>query len=427
MSKRDFQAQLLPLFERRRTEHGTRTIEDQIDQLYTGPAAGKYGWMPAIIYLLTRQYDKALSEAQRYLTTIEEIRGNNAEEMACGLLILKLIYTHLKRSEEAASLDEKFESIRNSIGDIPIHQIVTEALYEMAADYQRQDDPRSNQRAFVMACVTLALSVLMYERHLPMDLMTRLFLLFQSFGFTQNQWGWLTRRCDFRSTDFVGLISVLIDEGMFPSEATEARDLYESDSNDDQPSNEFEISRMKEQSWMTPAFSEGFLLSLAAGELSMRAELLLEEAGRWLRDLGGLSALVILFSSHSSGNHITVLEQDTSSEEKMAIFNTILGRRLAEYGADSVMALSFTTFRIQNRGTSLTPTLDSYNEEEISVEARDSKSYISGIQRIHRTPGRYELEDPVLSDTTDGCFSKFTFPVKPRTVKEPTQTAPERQ
>jgi hypothetical protein len=206
MSKTDLQGGLLPLFERRRTERGTRTIEDQIDHLHSGPTAGKHGWMPAIMHLLTRQYEKALSEGERYLTASEKIHGNNAEEVACGLLALKLIYRHLKRSKEATSLNERFDSIQDSIGDISIHETMIDAFYELALVYQRQDDLKSNRRAFTMACVTLALTVLVHEEHLPPELMRRLFLLFQSLGFAQDRWGWLIRRCDFRCTDFVGLI-----------------------------------------------------------------------------------------------------------------------------------------------------------------------------------------------------------------------------
>jgi hypothetical protein len=213
---------------------------------------------------------------------------------------------------------------------------------------------------------------------------------------------------------------------MFPSETTEVRGSSGSDCEDSIPAKEFEISRMKEQSLMTPAFKEDFLISLAEGELSMRVEQLLEEGSRWFRDLGGLSDIVILFSSHSSGNHITVLERNTSSNNKMEIFDMILDRRLAQYGADSAMVLTMETFRVEEPDMPLTPDLGFYAEEKIVVEARDSTSYLWGMQRIHRTLGGYESEEPVLFDTKSGWFSKLTFPVKPRIEKAPTRTDPER-
>jgi hypothetical protein len=256
--------------------------------------------------------------------------------------------------------------------------------------------------------------------------MTRLFLLLQSLGFAQDRWEWLIRRCDFRSTDFVGLISVLIDEGMFPLETNEVTDSSQSDSEDCNQGKEFDIFCLEEQSWMTPDFSDDFLISLTEGELSMRIEQLLEEGSRWFRDLGALSDVVILFSSDSSGNHITVLERDTSSDNKMEIFNRILDRTLAQYGADSAMAVALETCEIEEPDMPPTPDLGFYAGEKIVVEARDSKSHVWGIQRIHRTLGSYESEEPVLFDTKSGWFSKFTFPVKPRIEKALTRTDPER-
>lgn len=413
------------LFKSRRTERGKRKIEDSIDQLYTGPAAGKYGWMSAFMSLLTGQREKALSEGQRYLTASEKIQGNNLEEVACGLAVLKLIYTNMMRPEEAASTDERFESIRDQIGDVPIFRTMIEAFYELAVVYQGQDDPKSNQRAFIMACAALALSVLVYERHLPPELMERLFLLFRSLGFPSNCWGWLTRRCDRRSTDFVGLISVLIDEGMFPSETTESSEVSESDAKAGELPKDYEISRTIEQSWMSSGFSADFPISVAEGELSMRVEGLFEEFGRCLRDIGGLSPHVLLFSLQPAGTHIFVLEQDTSSEEKVDLFNRILGGTLAKYGANSVMVVTFSTFTVGRRDESLIPALGSDTGYDIHVEARDSKSYLSGIQRIRCTGGTYEFGEPVLSDTEDGSFSKFIFPAKPITEKPQQDTDPD--
>jgi hypothetical protein len=408
----------MKLFVRQRTERARQVIDDWAE-------TGQNRWMSALMYLCSGQPERALSEGQRCLTASEKIQGDNAQELACGLAVLKLIYTDMERPEEAASIDERFASIRDQIGDVPISRTMIEALYDLAVVHQGQDDPKSNQRAFLTGMTGLSLLVLVHNSFEQPELMDRFYRLFQSLGFPPNGWGWLTRRCDFRATDPVGLVSVLIDEGMFPSETNELPDLSQSDPIEGQSAKDYSINRLIEQSWMSSGFSEDFPMSVADGELSMRVERLFEECGRCLRYVGGLSAHVLLFSSHSTVNHIAVIERDTSSDEKSNLCDLIVGGLLAERGADSVMVVTWTNFTLRRRDKSLIPALQTDADIEISIEARDSKSYISGTQSVRRTLGRWEFHEPVLSEAEDGCLYKFTFPVEPLTEEPQQETDPD--
>jgi hypothetical protein len=405
----------MKLFARQRTERGRSIIEDWAENTKTL-------WMRVFIYLLTGEYEKALSLGQAYLAANQEIHADNVEEVGCGLAVLKLIYTHMTLPEEAASVDERFESIRDQIGDVPIFRRMIDAFYDLAVAYQGQDDPRNDQRAFLSAFAALALSVSVYKRLLPPELMGRLFVFFQDLGFPRNRWGWLTRRANFLHTDFVGLVSVLIEEGLFPSGTTELPYLSEPESADGKLGKNYEIARMLQQSWMSSGFTEDIAISLAEGELSTRVERLIDEGGRCLRDVGELSDLVLFFSSHSTGTHITILERDISSDERRSLSDRIFCGILAERGADSVMWLSLAGTTLSISDKSLIPLRDTDADEEIHVEARDSKSYIAGVQHVRRTSTACEFGEPILSDAEDGSFSKFTFPLKPITKKTEQKT-----
>lgn len=403
----------MKLFANRKTELWEQHIEDWGETF-------KKPWMRVFIQFMSGKHEKALSLGQ-------EIQADNIEEVACELAVLKLIYTHTMRPDEAASIDERFESIRDQIGDVPISHTMIEAFYDLAVAQQAEDDLGSDQHAFLSAFAALALSVLVYERHIPSELMGRLFVFFQDLGFPRNRWGWLTRRANFLHTDFIGLVCVLIDEELFPLRGAELPDQSEPDPTDAKLTKDYEIAWMLEQSWMSCGFSEESAVSVAEGELSTRVERLIEEGGRCLRDIGELSDLVLLFSSHATGTHITILERDISSEERRSLSDRIFCGILAEHGADSVMrvTLSGTTLSISDR--SLIPSLDVDANEEILVEARDSKSYISGVQLVRRTSRGCEFGELVLSDAEDGSFAKFIFPVKPIIKRASMETDAERQ
>jgi hypothetical protein len=97
--------------------------------------------------------------------------------------------------------------------------------------------------------------------------MERLFQIFQSFGFPGNRWEWLIRRCDFIRTDFVGLVSVLIDEGMFPSERRQLDDASESHLHEVKVMSEYDVVKMMtDHCKSSDGFSKAFPILAAEGD-----------------------------------------------------------------------------------------------------------------------------------------------------------------
>jgi hypothetical protein len=100
------------LFEDRRTEAGRGAIQDLIDHISSQPKqtirsapgegidVSKCRWVPSFAHFLMGEHETALSLAHRYLSESEEIRGENAQEIAHGIFLLYLIYGALHEFKE---------------------------------------------------------------------------------------------------------------------------------------------------------------------------------------------------------------------------------------------------------------------------------------------------------------------------------------
>jgi hypothetical protein len=418
------------LFESRITPAGRAAIEDLTyyvaqSQTQTMKAqgdksidAGKYQWMPTLLYFLSGEYEKSLSLAHGYVSQCEKIHGDNSREVAYGLFLQSLNYSALGKTEECAATNQRHESIRGQIGDTPIPELMMEALYDLAVIYQRQDDPRTVQRCFLTALATLRLLVIVYTKDRPADLMERLFQLFQSLGFPADGWKWLIRRCRLTYTDFFGLVSVLIDEGMFPPGIRGLDDVPKSDLDEGSVKNEYEIVSTVEGDWkLCGGFSPMFPISVADGELSMRVEQLLAEGCRYLSATGDLGSVSLAFSPHSTGRRITVCGTDTWSDEESATLKGTMRRVIAKNGADSAMILMWVDTGSDRPAEFQESSREAHTEEAVTVVARDAKSYLAGMQTVRRLDGKYVFEEPIVLDAEEGWFSEFTFPVQPQTKK----------
>jgi hypothetical protein len=399
------------LFAKRRTVSGRKAIEDLGETV-------KVRWMPALIHLLSGENEQSLLLAQNYLDQSVETHGGHSKEIACGLFLLSLNYRVLGRSEELGATERRYDSIKNQIRDAPTPVTMLQALHDLAVSYQRQDDPESTQRAFLSALVALSLLVSVHKSFPQTDLMELFYRLFHSLGFPGNRWEWLLRRCDFIRTDFVGLVSVLIDEGLFPSETKKLEDVSKANLDEGEVIQQYEVVKMiADHSKSLDGFSKAFPASVAKGELSMRVEELLAEGCQCLSATGDLSIVVLVFSTSFIGKRITVLGTDTRSDEGFVAVEETMRRVIAEYGADSAMLLMLLDAKTETHDESQESSRDAYVDSEVAVEARDSKSYLVGTQTARWIDGKYVFETPTVLDTERGLFDELTFPIQPEKKK----------
>lgn len=419
------------LFESRRTEAGRAAIHDLINHItdhrsqimttWRGHSIdlNNWRWMAAFVHFLMGEHETALSLANRYLSESQEIPGDNAQAIANGHYLLMIINaTSGRAKEERAAVFQEGYSIRGRYF-VDMRSQMTVTLYALAVAYHRQDDPKSAQRAFLTALLALFLSSLAPEPT-PTDLAKRLSHLFQSLGFLPNLCGWLIRRSCYVFTDFIGLVSVLIDEGLFPSGATESDELSTVEADEEMLATEYEIVVMEDSDWKLPeGFSKEFPASVADGELSMRVEELLHEGCRCLETTGDLTNVWLVFTSRSSGRLITVFGADTWSEANSDKMDETLGRIVAENGADSFMILACIDLRRDELSRSLKFLRNADDDKAITVIARDAKGAVAGLQPANLIEGKYVFGEPVLSDAGEESLVEFNFPVQPAVKTSP--------
>jgi hypothetical protein len=278
------------VFENRITSAGRQAMQDLIDHVaqslgqtiethgLESVEAEKLVLSLAAMYHRIEKYDKAEALVRDYVARNRKFHGNNSEEVACGLLFLSLTYPLMDRTEEAHEVQEEYGQVQDPT--IPGLQIMLEALYELATSYQGQNDPKSRQRAFLTALVTLSWLVTVYEKDSPPDFMERHCQVFRSFGFRGYSWEWLVRRCNIFHNDVLGLISVLDEERMFvldPTASKEAPVAYNVpirfEWDDGAIGRGYEIAGVREEHWKTSeGFSNKFPVIMAEGELSMRVD-----------------------------------------------------------------------------------------------------------------------------------------------------------
>lgn len=412
------------LFESRRTEAGRAAIHDLMDHITDHPTqilttwsghsidVSECQWVPSFAYLLMGDHETALSLANRYLSESQETQGDNAQAIANGHYLLMIINATLGRAKEERAAVFQGYSIRGRFFvDMASHMMAS--LHALAVAYHRKGDRKSAQRAFLTALLALFLSSLGSEPT-PTDLAERLSLLFQSLGFPQNLCGWLIRRSRYIFTDFIGLVSVLIDEGLFPSGAMVSDEFSTVDVDEETLATEYEIIVTEDGDWRLPeGFTKAFPASVAKGELSMRVEELLHEACRCLETTGNLTNVCLVFSSCSTGRRISVFGADTWSDENSDKMDETLSRIVAEDGADSVMMLEYVDLRSDELMRSLPFLGEIHDDKAIVVGAKDAKGAVTGIQPANLIEGKYVFSEPAVLDAVEDSLAEFTFPVQP--------------
>jgi hypothetical protein len=359
------------------------------------------------------EHETALSLAHRYLSESEEIRGENAQEIAHGIFLLYLIYGALHEFKEKLDISKQRYAIRGRINDTEISHDMMENLYGLALAHQGQGDYKNAQRAFLIALLALFISRL-GSKAIPRDFVKRISNLLQSLGFPQDFCGWLTRRCQYITNDLIGLVSVLIEQGLFPSETEESDKSSRVEVDAETITTKYEIVLMEDSDWKLPeGFSKEFPASVAEGELSMRVERLLEEGCRCLETTGDLTNVWLVFSSCSTGRRITVFGADTWSDENADVMEETLRRKAEEAGADSVMMLVCVDLRCDKAGQSLGFLRAAYDDKAVTVMARDAKGAVAGMLPANLIEGKYVFEEPIVTGAEEDCLAEFTFPVQP--------------
>ena len=213
-------------------------------------------------------------------------------------------------------------------------------------------------------------------------------MIFESWGFKDDVLAWLMRRCNRMVNDFTGLISVLFEEGMLPSEIRKPTMSVEIDPDKESALRDDKTVEVRKEHWeSSDAFSKTFPVSVAEGELSLRVERLLAEGCRYLSTTHKLGAVFLVFSDHGPRRRIAVFGT-TDLDQEEGLFREKVRETIAELGADSAMMLYWVNVLHNETSASDDPT------EAVMVVARDPKGYLMGWQPARLIDGEYVFQNP---------------------------------
>lgn len=183
----------------------------------------------ASIHCTMEEYEKALPILKSYLTICKAKLEPTSDEVFCGLNLLSNTFMGADRPEEAFSV---LEEATGAVAQLVYQQRrdpLLDGLKGLADKYRFRNDSASGQRAFVLAVMMLSWCVTVYRTGHPVfaayyPLMNS---IFEKFGFGEWKWEWLVNHASQTHNDFVGLVSVLMEEGMFPAGENEVSDSDE--------------------------------------------------------------------------------------------------------------------------------------------------------------------------------------------------------
>ncbi len=426
---------MIRLFANRVTDAGREAIQDLIDQVAQdlnqtiethgedSLEAARQRLILASMHYTLEEYEDALPLIQSYLSVCRARLEPNSEEFFCGLSLLSNTLMGADRPEEAFSVIEEIANTVERFGYQQGRDPLLDGLKELAEKYQPGDDPTSVQRAFVLELMILSWCVTVYRSGNPVygEYLPIMKSVFENYGFNEHLWPWLVRRSHQTDNDFVGLVSVLMEEGMFPSKPT-AKHPSETVGENDVLLKGYEISGFRNKHWTSDeGFSKAFPVIVADGELSLRVERLLAEGCRCLRTTDELGTVFLIFSDNWLGRRITAFGTTTWSDEEKALMEDTVRTKISELGADSAMMLAWVNLPHEEREDS-----DEVATEVVMVVARDAKSYLRGLQPARKVDGQYVFDEPMVRVAENTWFSEFTFPVQPTGDAQPQGEADQR-
>src|SRR5208283_1159911 len=219
------------LFEDRITPAGRSATKDLIDYVAqthsqiiethcaTSIEAAQQGLLLASMYYLMQEYETADPLIRSYVSASEDRHGEYSNKVRCGLILLSNNCIEWGRLEDSRSVLEHVKVVSRrcpSFADDP----VLEGLYDLAVRYQSANDSTDEQRRFILClmalswCVRYQSDTRVYAEYAPL-----LKAVFEPYGFIGDRWEWLIQSCKHNLHDLLGLISILLDKRVIPSDA----------------------------------------------------------------------------------------------------------------------------------------------------------------------------------------------------------------
>jgi hypothetical protein len=378
------------LFEDRITPAGKQAIQDVIDFIAVelkeaieahgedSPEAAQLLLAFISIDQIAEPREDAHAGIERYLAISEKIYGPDSVETANGLLILGWSHLGLERKEEGRVTMGRALSLPEGKRAFPPIEPMLEVLCEILDKFQNDPKPEHTGLPLVLGVLTLSWLVTYCPSQSPsFPVFTeRLRPILESRGFTGDTWEWLMRRCNRADNHLVGLISILIEQGMIPPED----------------------------------FSKEFPLTVAEGELSLRVERLLAEGCRRLSATGKLDTAILVFPEPSKGRPVISSSIPNTETERPLFHDKLLRaalldrarKNMARFGANSVMMLDWVEVHLSGN-------TDEDTTNAVLVLARDAKSYLDGLQPARQIDGKYFFDEPIVRVAKDDWFSQFKF------------------
>gem|GEM_PF-2919172 len=202
--------------------HGSDSIE-----------AAHEGLILASIYYVIGAHKRADPLIRNYIYVAEEKCGSHSDEVLCSLFLLSNNCMGWGRPDDSSCVLDRVKFIQQRRSQS--RDSTLEGLYDLAERCRCADEPMSKQRGFILSLLALSWCVRypsdhndhkipglkvaglhdVYTSHMP-----ELEVIFQSYGFVDDYWQWLIRHCNNNLNDLVGLVSILLDKQLVPTEGT---------------------------------------------------------------------------------------------------------------------------------------------------------------------------------------------------------------
>ncbi|MGO9566348.1 MAG: tetratricopeptide repeat protein [Desulfomonilaceae bacterium] len=175
----------------------------------------------ASIYYLNEDYGLAVPLFESYVNIVTRELGPESREVFDGLCHLINAYIGLGDHTDLLSITKRVSHVLKTLQETGGMDKDTDplvmALLEIAVSCKDKGDEVSLRRGFVFAVMALSWCVTTQKACdvARVKIIPRLRELIMSFGIHRHGYAWLLRRSDQREHDFVGLLSVIDEEGVF--------------------------------------------------------------------------------------------------------------------------------------------------------------------------------------------------------------------
>ncbi len=182
---------------------------------------------------INEDYRQAEQCFQRYVDIMSRERGAESTEVFHGLAYLMNTYRASGDRSKHDSVSERVfrlqKSFAKSPGLLTDNDPLIEVLYDFAISGREGGDGIDHRQAFVFALMALSWCVTAYGswQSVRIRMIRRLRELIMSFGINRHGYAWLLLYSNQNETDFVVLLSVIDEEGVFPLKGFELEPIPE--------------------------------------------------------------------------------------------------------------------------------------------------------------------------------------------------------